>query len=92
MLLPKSFNASYGDLDYPQKLEHYYGQNLLAQSLHPKAYEHDPGFRKFREQSGLPFKAHAAFKKVDLDERQRLYQMLAEQIWSPENIVREADA
>lgn len=92
LLLPKSFNASYGDLPYPEKLEHYRGQNLLAQSLHSKAYDHDPGFRRFREDSGLPFKAHPDFRKADLDDRQALYQKLAERIWSPENILREAEA
>jgi hypothetical protein len=34
LLLPKSFNASYGDLPYAEKREHYLGQNLLARSLH----------------------------------------------------------
>jgi hypothetical protein len=36
LLLPKSFNASYGDLPYAEKREHYagHGQNLLARSLH----------------------------------------------------------
>jgi hypothetical protein len=92
LLLPKSFNASYGDKPYAEKRDHYYGQNLLAQSLHEKAYEHNPGFRTFREESGLPFKAHATFRKADLDERQKLYQKLAERIWSPANILREAEA
>jgi hypothetical protein len=90
VLLPKSFNASYGDLPYQEKLEHYRGRNLLAQSLHPMAYDHDPGFRRFLEESGLPFKGHPQFRKVDLDERQALYGQLAEQIWSPENLLRVA--
>ena len=90
LLLPKSFNASYGDLPYEEKLEHYRGQNLLAQSLHPKAYEHDPGFHRFREASRLPFGAHTEFKKVDLDARQGLYRRLAEQIWNPERLAQEA--
>jgi Protein of unknown function DUF262/Protein of unknown function (DUF1524) len=92
LLLPKSFNRSYGDLEYPQKVEHYYGQNLLAQSLHSNSYDHDPGFRSFREASELPFKAHPKFKKADLDARQMLYRKLAERIWSPESILREAQA
>jgi hypothetical protein len=92
LLLPKSFNASYGDRPYVDKREHYFGQNLLAQSLHDKAYEHNPGFTRFREESGLPFKAHPEFRKAELDERQMLYQRLAEQIWSPENILRAAEA
>lgn len=38
LLLPKSFNASYGDLSYEKKLPHYNTQNLLARSLHPQCY------------------------------------------------------
>ncbi len=91
LLLPKSFNASYGDKPYADKREHYYGQNLLAQSLHDKAYEHNPGFRKFRDQTGLLFKAHAGFKKADLDSRQELYRQIAEQIWNPESLLQEVD-
>ena len=92
LLLPKSFNASYGDKPYADKREHYYGQNLLAQSLHEKAYEHDPGFRRFVERTGLPFEAHVDFKKAEMDARQRMYGALAEQIWDPAQLTREAGA
>lgn len=92
LLLPKSFNASYGDKPYEEKRAHYYGQNLLAQSLHEKTYEHNPGFRRFREESGLPFRPHGEFKKADLDARQDLYRQIAEQIWSPEALRHEAEA
>ena len=92
LLLPKSFNASYGDKPYTDKREHYYGQNLLAQSLHENAYEHDPGFRRFKEGSGLAFQPHMEFKKANLDARQDLYRALAEQIWNPENLLREVDS
>jgi len=92
LLLPKSFNASYGDKPYAEKREHYYGQNLLTQSLHENAYQHDPGFRRFLEESKLPFRPHYEFGKADLDARQELYRKLAEQIWSPENPLREAEA
>lgn len=91
-LLPKSFNASYGDKPYADKREHYFGQNLLVRSLHEKAYEHNPGFRKFLEETGLPFKAHAEFRKADLDARQDLYRRIAERIWDPEILLREAEA
>ncbi len=90
LLLPKSFNASYGDMPYAEKREHYRGQNLLARSLHEDAYEHNPGFRRFIEESGLPFRAHAEFKKADLDARQALYQKLAERIWNPAVLDEEA--
>ncbi len=89
LLLPKSFNASYGDDPYAKKRDHYYGQNLLAQSLHERAYEHNPGFLRFCKEAGLMFKAHPEFKKADLDERQRLYQKLAEEIWNPDQILQE---
>lgn len=45
-----------------------------------RAYEHNPGFQRFLETIGLPFRAHAAFRKADLDVRQALYQRLAEVI------------
>jgi Protein of unknown function DUF262/Protein of unknown function (DUF1524) len=90
LLLPKSFNASYGDLPYTKKREHYLGQNLLARSLHEGAYDHNPGFRRFIEENGLPFRPHTEFRKADLDARQSLYQRLAEQIWSPERLAQEA--
>ena len=90
LLLPKSFNASYGDLPYAEKREHYVGQNLLARSLHEKAYDHNPGFLRFIERSGLPFRAHAEFRKADLDARQALYQKLAERIWNPAVLDEEA--
>lgn len=92
LLLPKSFNASYGDMPYEQKREHYFGQNILAKSLHDRAYSNDPGFRRFREQSGLAFKSYTAFRKRDLEERQQLYRALAERIWSPETLRNEKNA
>jgi hypothetical protein len=91
LLLPKSFNASYNDKPYEGKRDHYYGQNLLAQSLHEKCYEHDPGFRRFREESGLNFKPHSEFKKADLDERQELYLNIAEKVWHPDRLRQAAE-
>ena len=92
LLLPRSFNASYGDKPYAEKREHYFGQNLLAQSLCEKAYKHDPGFGDLVEETKLPFRPHVEFRKADLDSRQALYRELAEQIWSPDNLLREAKA
>lgn len=90
LLLPKSFNASYGDLPYQEKLAHYRSRNLLAQSLHPSTYEHNPGFLRFIERTGLPFHPHPEFRKPDIDQRQVLYRLLAERIWNPERLEREA--
>lgn len=92
LLLPKSFNASFGDLPYTEKREHYLKQNLLAQSLHEKGYEHNPGFKKLIQNTGLSFKAHPVFKKADLDERQVLYRQIAEVLWSPDRLLPEGSA
>ena len=84
LLLPKSDNASSGDDPYDKKLGVYSGQNLLAKSLLEQTYRNTPGFRRFRENSGLNFRPHPEFKRADLDARQNLYLRLAEQIWNPE--------
>jgi hypothetical protein len=86
----RSAVADDGDLPYADKREHYAGQNLLARSLHERAYDHNPRFRRFLDESGLSFRAHAEFRKADLDARQVLYQTLAERIWSPERLAQEA--
>lgn len=86
LLLPKKNNASYSDLLYQKKREHYLKENLLAQSLHEKAYENNPGFKQFIERSNLLFCPYTEFKKVELDSRQKLYQLLAERIWNPERL------
>ncbi|MHB1765553.1 MAG: DUF262 domain-containing protein [Gammaproteobacteria bacterium] len=88
LLLPKSFNASYGDSTYEEKLPHYITQNLLARSLHPHCYAHNPGFLRFVQESGLPFKSHARFKSADLEERGVLYRQLAERIWNPDELLK----
>ena len=88
LLLPKSFNASYGDLPFTEKLPHYYGQNLLAKSLNYQCYERNPGFLAYQERSELPFQLHQEFKKADLDARQRLYQQIAEEIWHLDRLTR----
>lgn len=89
LLLPKAFNASYNDLPYDAKREYYLRENLLAQSLHERCYERNPGFKRFIQSSGLSFRAHPIFKKADLDSRQELYTRLAEEIWNPNLIAGE---
>src|SRR6266508_21977 len=73
LLVPKSFNASYGDMPYSEKRSHYNSQNLLARTLCDEAYDHNPGFLGFVRDSGLQFQPHREFKKADLDSRQVLY-------------------
>jgi hypothetical protein len=90
LLLPKSFNASYGDLTYEEKLPHYHGQNLLARSLHPTCYENNPGFLRFVEATGLPFKSLDKFKSAEMEERCTLYLKLAEHIWNSDRVMKAA--
>ncbi len=92
LLLPKSFNASYGDLAYGDKLAHYNSHNLLARSLHPQCYEHNPGFLRFVEQSGLPFEPLMQFKRADLERRGELYRRIAERIWNPADLLKEGQS
>lgn len=92
LLLPKSFNASYGDLPYGEKLPHYHGQNLLARSLHPTCYENNPGFLRFIQESGLPFKPHATFRSAEIEQRCELYLRLAERIWHPSRLAEAANS
>ncbi|PTX96178.1 hypothetical protein DB345_10290 [Spartobacteria bacterium LR76] len=97
LLLPKAFNASYGDLPYADehepekgKLTHYNAQNLLARSLHPLCYQNNPGFLRFVETSGLPFRPFTEFKSIEMEERCDLYLKLAERIWNPDRVMEAA--
>jgi hypothetical protein len=86
LLLPKDFNASYGDKPYAEKLPHYFGQNVLAKSLHPKCYEHNPTFLRLRDERELPFVAIPdEFTVESFTSRQGLYRRLCECIWDPSN-------
>ena len=81
LVLPKSFNASYGDDKYPDKLAHYIEQNVLAQSLNANKYENNPGFMDFITRSGLKFEAYADFKKEQIQKRGELYKSILEWNW-----------
>lgn len=84
LLLPKDFNASYGDKPYADKLEHYFGQNVLAKSLHPRCYENNPTFLHLRDEYKLPFAPIAnEFTAASFAQRQELYRRLCELIWDP---------
>lgn len=86
VLLPKKINASLNDKAYSDKLEHYQSENLLARSLHPMCYIHNPGFLKLKAETGLPFKAFTEFKKANFDERFSLYKGIAERLWSADRL------
>ncbi len=89
LLLPGPKNRRYGELPYAKKREYYIKENLLAQSLHERAYQRDPFVEfndKFKRNTGLEFQPLTEFKKEDLDERQALYRELCKQIWNPEKL------
>ena len=87
VLLPLRVVAHCADRPYEEKREHYLHQNMLAASLHPATYDQHPGFVRFVQESGLPFRAHDRFERQDLEARQRLYEQLAEQVWSPQRVL-----
>jgi uncharacterized protein with ParB-like and HNH nuclease domain len=92
VLLPSDINQSFRDKPYEDKIEHYSKQNMLLASLSPKAYEHEPGFRQFKERTGLPFRAHEQFKRADIDARQMLFLEIAKRVWDPQQICAEVEA
>lgn len=82
LLLPKSFNASFGALPYKEKVVHYQSQNQLAQSLALGVGPHNPNLRRKSEQLNVPITAYPEnFTKQNVEERQVLYKEICEIIW-----------
>ncbi len=81
ILIQKGTNQSFLADSFEDKQKFYYGQNLLAKSLCSECYEKNPEFKKFKQNSGLPFEPHSRFKKQDIEKRQKLYQKICEKIW-----------
>jgi hypothetical protein len=98
ILLPRASNRSFGPLPYwapdaaDDKYRHYARENLLARSLTREAYEREPGFRHFIEETGLEFRAQdRPFRKEVIEERLKLYQSLCERIWDPAQLLSELE-
>ena len=91
LLLPESFNKSFGDKAYEDKREQYFGQNLLAKSLCEKCYQNNPEFLKYLKTNNLSFQAHKEFQKADIEKRQLLYKAICEEIWSVDRFDKELD-
>lgn len=81
VLVPNGTNQSYSAMTYTKKVEHYLKENLFVQSLHPTAYKNYPNFLGMANSLGLAFRAHPAFLKADMDDRQNLVQRICEVIW-----------
>ncbi len=71
---------------------YHHAQKRLARSLHPTCYENNPGFLKFIQETGLPFKPMDSFRSAEMEERSDLYLKLAERIWNPEQLMEVATA
>ncbi len=81
LVLPKSFNASYNDASYEVKVQQYFSQNILAQTLNSKKYSNNPGFLAYKNVSGIPFKPYDSFTRESISERTNLYRMILEDNW-----------
>lgn len=90
LLLPKSFNRSYGAMPFEEKVGHYLGQNSLARTLHAEGYPNNPGLRRVMEERGVPFQAFAHFGRKELEEREKAIAALAEQVWNPDRVLAAA--
>ena len=84
LLLPKSFNASYGAEPFSVKVKQYFSQNYLAKSLNELCYKNQPKFLQKIKEFGLPFKPYGEeeFKSDAVVERQDLYAQVADCVWS----------
>jgi len=76
LVLPKSFNASYGADAYEKKVVHYCEQNILAASLNEQKYERNPQFIKFIQESSLGFRPYALFDRTAIAQRADLYRSI----------------
>ncbi|MEU4831117.1 DUF262 domain-containing protein [Streptosporangium sp. NPDC023615] len=85
LLLPKSVNASFRDDPYEKKVEHYYAENRLAASLHPKSRRRNTPFTHYLRESGLEraFRPCETFGVPEIERRQHLYRLLCEEVWNP---------
>jgi hypothetical protein len=86
LLLPKLQNSSIGDTPYPQRIDYYRDQHLLAASLHPATRQHNKAVQKFVRQYGLdrllqPIPQEFGVEAIKL--RQELYQRLCQIVWDP---------
>ncbi|MDP2314382.1 MAG: DUF4268 domain-containing protein [Pseudomonadota bacterium] len=88
LLLQRGLNQSLGDATYEAKRDAYvsHGQNLLARSLHPFAYQNNPAFTQLLASTGLPFRYYDTFGPADQAERQALYVRIAEWVWNPSRV------
>ena len=81
LVLPRSFNRSYGDKVYSEKVKQYFSQNILAQTLNEQKYINNPTFLRFVQDSSLAFKSYNEFTRTSINERAELYKAILEWNW-----------
>lgn len=86
LLLPADVNRSLQDKSFADKMPHYAKQNLLAASLTPAAYQHQPQFLRYIRDRDLPFTAYKEFGRQQQDERKALIRLLCDEVWAPERL------
>lgn len=82
LVLPRSFNRSYGDKPYSEKVKQYFSQNILAQTLNEQKYKNNPTFLKFIKETNLPFYSYSEFTRKSINERAELYKKILKWNWS----------
>lgn len=86
ILLKLDKNRSYQDMAYFDKRKYYLQNNIIAQSFHEDCYQNNPKFLKFYKSKGYAFRYYLNFGKNEILERQCLYQAMALDIWSEDNL------
>ncbi|MCS4298363.1 MULTISPECIES: DUF262 domain-containing protein [Acinetobacter] len=92
ILLPNGTNQSFRDMFVYEKIPHYLKENLLAQSLNEDTYKNNPNFTNAKNSYKLSFQPYniealknsenkELFSKEYIDQRQKLYLEISEQIW-----------
>jgi uncharacterized protein with ParB-like and HNH nuclease domain len=82
LILPRDKNRSYQDADYSTKLPLYFGENILAKSLHQDCYRNNPHFINLLSTLKLTLSPIDDFTKDSFKKRQQSYKEIAEHIWN----------
>lgn len=85
ILLTRDKNRSYQEMKYAEKVQHYAGDNILAQALHPTAYHNNPQFlANVADRYG--FAPVDTFTRQSIADRAGIYLRMACDIWDPNDI------
>jgi len=82
LILPRDKNRSLQDADYSIKLPIYFGENIIAKSLHQDCYRNNPHFINLLSTLKISLTPIDDFTKDSFKKRQQSYREIAEYIWS----------